>query len=119
MITQNERDIMVVSLILSYCDRINEHLNYFGNDYELFLTNATFQDSVCMSISQIGEHAKRLSEEFTNVHKEIPWNQVRGMRNMLAHQYNDINFVKIWQTVTTDVPALRKFCEDILKSYDE
>lgn len=72
MITQNERDTLAVRRILKYCDRISRYLNRFENDYEQFLTDEMLQDSVCMSISQIGENAKRLSEEFINAHKEIP-----------------------------------------------
>lgn len=115
MISEEERDIFIIRKILKYCDRIDEHFKNFGNDYEIFKINVSFQDAVSMSIQQIGEQAKRLSDEFTKSHNGIPWNMVRGMRNMLAHEYEHTNFDEIWSTATNDIPALREFCEGVIK----
>lgn len=39
---------------------------------------------------QIGELVGRLSEEFIGVHSEIPWHAIKGMRNLHAHDYENV-----------------------------
>lgn len=85
----------------------------------MFNSNVSFQDAVSMAVEQIGENAKRLSDEFINKHKEIPWHLVRGMRNILTHEYENIDFDEVWDTVINDIPALRGFCEGVLKNCDK
>lgn len=40
----------------------------------------------------------------------MPWNQLKGMRNMFAHSYGKMDHAVIWETAISDVPALLAFC---------
>ena len=79
------------------------------------MNSSTYRNAVTMPILQIGELANHLSEEFKQQHKQIPWNEMRGIRNLMAHQYHSVDFEIIWDTSRTDIPALREFCKDYLK----
>jgi len=59
----------------------------------------------------IGEAASRISETTREKIPNIPWRQVVGMRNWLAHGYSVIRTETLWETATKDLPALT---EDIL-----
>ena len=115
MISDKERDIIVIKIILKYCREVDTVIKQFGKSYEIFRDNLAYHNSVSMSIYQVGEISNHLSEEFKDNHPEIPWRQVRGMRNLFAHQYYEMDVAAIWKTAIEDIPVLSKFCKEILK----
>ena len=54
----------------------------------------------------IGEAARRVSDAFKEEHPEIPWSGIIGQRNIIAHDYGDIDSVLIWGVATGRLPAL-------------
>lgn len=114
MIVIDERDIAVIRRLLSCCYEIDEALERFGKSLDDFKRDNLFRNAVSMSLQQIGEFVKRLSDEFKVSHPDIPWRIIRGMRNWFAHDYYAMDIDTIWDTVVNDIPTLRKFCEDIL-----
>jgi uncharacterized protein with HEPN domain len=62
--------------------------------------------AVIRSIEVIGEAAVNISREFKEVHPDIPWKQIAGMRNWLIHAYFDVDYNHIWSTVQNDLPVL-------------
>jgi uncharacterized protein with HEPN domain len=44
-------------------------------------------DAVLMNFIVIGEMAGKLSEDFKNIHNEIEWWKIKGLRNIVAHNY--------------------------------
>ena len=73
----NDNDEKTILRIIHYCDKIDSHIDYFGDDRELFLENEHYQDACALVIIQIGEFVGRLSDEFINEHSEIPWTDIR------------------------------------------
>ncbi len=71
-----------------------------------------------MSILQIGGIANSLSEEFKiETANEIPWQMIRGMRNIIAHAYGEIDEDMLWDTVNNDIPIMHEFCKKYLSLY--
>lgn len=66
-------------------------------------------------IQVIGEAGSKLSREFRSKHPEIPWEAITGMRNILVHQYFEIQFDRVWDVVTKDIPDLKEKLNEILK----
>jgi uncharacterized protein with HEPN domain len=62
--------------------------------------------AVIRSIEVIGEAAVNISKDFKEVHPDIPWKQIAGMRNWLIHAYFDVDYNHIWSTVQKDLPVL-------------
>ncbi len=54
--------------------------------------------------------------EFTQIHAQVPWRSMRGMRNRIAHGYFDINLDIVWETVQTALPELLKRLPAVRKS---
>ena len=115
MITASERDHFIVRRILKYCGNVDEIVRRCDNSYANFKAIFYYRDSVSMSIQQIGELIKHLSDEFKSSHTDIPWAEIRGMRNRFAHDYYQMNNKVIWNTAINDIPKLRIFCESVLK----
>ena len=47
-------------------------------------------------------------------HTDIPWNAIRGMRNIVAHEYGNIDFEIVWETASMEIKELCDFCLGIL-----
>ena len=114
----SERDLHILQHMVRYCGEIEAAIEVFGNSEELFKSNPVYRNAVSMPIQQIGELAKHLSEPFIETYPEIPWKNVKGMREWFAHQYLNMNPHIIWCTATADLPPLREFCEKVLSKVD-
>ena len=76
-----------------------------------FLADKRTQQAVIMSLMTIGEAATKAMEgyaAFTQAHPEVPWRNMRGMRNRMAHGYFDIDLHVVWETTQEWVPELLK-----------
>ena len=76
-----------------------------------FLADKRTQQAVIMSIIIIGEAATKVMDgyaEFAQAHGQVPWRNMRGMRNRISHGYFDINLDVVWDTVQTALPELLK-----------
>lgn len=62
----------------------------------------------------IGEAARRLSVETREAHPEIPWSQIVGMRDRLAHGYDQVDLDRLWVVVDQDLPKLTADLERIV-----
>ena len=81
-----------------------------GIDKAAFLQDKRTQHAVVMSLIVLGEAATKVMERhatFAEAHADIPWRNMRGMRNRIAHGYFDIDLEVVWDTVQTALPTLR------------
>jgi uncharacterized protein with HEPN domain len=76
-----------------------------------FLEDRRTQQAVIMSLVIIGEAVTKVMDgyaEFTLSHPEVPWHNIRSMRNRIAHGYFDIDLDVVWDTVQSALPELLK-----------
>lgn len=83
-----------------------------GLSAEVFESDAKTQRAVSYCLLSIGEAVKRLNDEhdgfLTNeVSSELPWQDIIGMRHFLAHGYDRIDPLTLFEVSMTDVPTLR------------
>lgn len=76
-----------------------------------FDVDHVLQAALVYNIQVIGEAAARLSDEFRSMLEDIPWRQVIGMRNLVVHDYFDVDLDLVWQTAVRSVPDLAKKLE--------
>lgn len=80
-----------------------------GMGIDGFHADKRTQQAIIMGLIIIGEAATKIMDgypEFTGAHPEVPWRNMRGMRNRIAHGYFDINLDVVWETTQTALPAL-------------
>lgn len=129
-----DKDLQRVYHVLLYCARIRMTVRDI-EDYAAFITSENFvqRDACCFYLLQIGELARTLSDSFKDVHDDIPWKQIRGLRNMVAHNYGHVDFEIIWSIVQDDIPVLfeklhailnesvpafeKSFCDELRQEY--
>ncbi|MEM9948996.1 MAG: DUF86 domain-containing protein [Cyanobacteria bacterium P01_A01_bin.123] len=76
--------------------------------------NEEKQSAILYQIIVIGEATKRLSPEFRSQHSAIPWKEIAGMRDVLAHQYDRVNLNTLWSVIQDDVPELLNLIQPLL-----
>ena len=63
-------------------------------------------NSVAMDMVQAQEAARKLSDEFLEEVPELPWHELRGLRNIIVHEYDEIDTDALYLSATVDVPRL-------------
>jgi len=74
--------------------------------YEVFPDDRKLMRATERSLEIIGEAARRLSDEFTDGHPEIHWHAMIGQRNIIAHEYGQIDYELLYRTVVDDIPVM-------------
>ncbi len=80
---------------------------------EQFLANSEKQDAVLRRFEIIGEAASRLSGETQALFPTLPFRSMRGMRNIIAHDYGAVDLDQVWKTAEADIDGVI----DTLESY--
>lgn len=81
--------------VLTYAQGLNQA------DLEV---NELRTSAILYQILIIGEATKRLSPEFRAQHPELPWADMAGIRDILAHQYDQLDFNVMWNIIHISVP---------------
>jgi uncharacterized protein with HEPN domain len=85
-----------------------------GHSYSDLTTDLQFRFAVERGIEIIGEAAGRVSPEFRERHPEVPWREIVAQRNVIAHQYSEILYERIWRLLTENLNRLLSNLEAIL-----
>lgn len=94
--------------VLDVCDILGEITK---GGYEQFVADRRTQWAVEMGLIRIGEGVNRIPPEIRDRFPDQPWREMIAMRNFAAHQYDDLDPRRVWQTLTNDVPALRDYLQ--------
>ena len=104
------RDKTVLLKIISETEIALEMIKNIN--FEEFEQNEILKRAICMTVINIGELVKSLSDEIRSEHKQIPWKSIAGFRDIAAHKYQTLQMQDVFHTVTTDFPQLK---DDITK----
>ncbi len=97
-------DTIYVGHILDAIDQIKEFT--LGYTQDSFLKDKKTCNAVVRCFEIMGEATKRLSIPFREMHSEIPWKKIAGMRDVLIHDYMGTDFFAVWRIVENQLPQL-------------
>ena len=92
--------------ILESIEKIEEYAK--GLTEKEFSRNSKIQDAILRRFEIIGEDVKHLPKEFKDKHKQIPWRQITGARDIFVHEYFGVKLERVWKTIQEDLPELKK-----------
>ncbi len=96
-------------------EAIEKIRRYTANlDYESFCRDERTFDAVIRNLSVIGEAAQGVSAELVAAAPDLPWSEMRDMRNVLVHEYFGISLEIVWQTIQEDLPPLLQRLRELL-----
>lgn len=110
----NTRDYQIISKLLQEMDIIEELIE--GIDLEKFIENERTKRAVCMTLINIGELTKNLTEDFKRVNSSVPWRAIAGMRDITAHKYQTLKMGDIWITLVEDIPNIKTQLKVMIKN---
>ena len=110
---KEDRDQLLLERIIEAIQVIETYVA--GQTFEIFSREPKTLDAVLMQFMIIGEAANNISETLTLEHHDLPWHQIIGLRNEVAHGYFNIKPEIIWQTIQEDLPQLKEVVDKILK----
>mgnify|MGYP003863508413 CR=1 FL=1 len=97
--------VTAIRRILRYADGISR-VELEANDEKL--------SAILYQITIIGETTKRLSQTFCQQHSEIPWREMAGMRAVIIHEYDQLDFDVVWDVVQNKLSELLSLIEVLL-----
>ena len=106
------RDAVILKKVLS---EINIAQDMVGDkSLAEFISSEMLKRAVCMTVINIGELIKNLSDDCRQDHHEIPWKAIAGFRDIAAHKYQTLKMEDVYETVTSDFPVLYDQIKQIL-----
>ena len=92
-----------------------------GMTFDDFLSDIKTQRAIEKCLGNMGEASKRIPDSIRKKYPEIPFKQMSQMREIVVHDYDGINYLIIWETVTKEIPPLEEKMESLLRAlkYEE
>lgn len=87
-----------------------------GSNFEKFSRDEQMIDAVVRNLSVIGEAVRNVSKDMKAKNPEVAWNEIKGMRNKVVHEYFGIDEEILWKTIQYDFPIFKKQISKLLKS---
>lgn len=100
--------------LLDIQEAIGRIEKYSVRGREAFEQDDLIQTWVLHHLQIIGEAVRALSTETTQKHSEIAWKRIVGMRDILVHNYFNIDTAIVWAVIENDLPVLKQQIAELL-----
>ena len=101
-------------------DESNIAIQLLGDtELDAFMNSEMLKRAIGMTIINIGELVKNLTDEFRAIHSTIPWKDISGFRDIAAHKYKTLDMKIVYNTVKYDIVDLKNNIEIILNKESE
>lgn len=107
------RDYIIIEKIISEIKISAEMLG--DTDLEAFLSDEKLKRAVGMTVINIGELVKNITEETRMKYRNVPWKAIAGLRDIAAHKYQTLRMEDVYNTASTDLPELEKSLKHIIE----
>jgi uncharacterized protein with HEPN domain len=106
------KDDRVYLVYIGECiERIEQ---YTASGREAFMRQPMAQDAVLRNLHTLSESAQRISDELKKQHPEVLWRSIIAFRQVVVHNYLEIDLDQIWDIVERDLPSLKTQIASIL-----
>lgn len=100
------RDIAIMNKVLAEIDIGVDMLG--TSTLEEFVNDEKLKRAVSMTVINIGELIKNITEDTRKEYSDIPWKAIAGMRDIAAHKYQMLRMEDVYNTVLIDFPLLKE-----------
>jgi uncharacterized protein with HEPN domain len=107
------KDRIILQKIINYINEIEQYITDYS--FEMFMKDKKTMSACAFSVSQIGELSKEISGDTQSKYDDIPWKSIKGMRNKIVHDYENIDLSVLWGTIIKSLPILKVQIEEIIE----
>ena len=100
---------------LDMLEAIQRIEKYAGRGRQAFVADELIQTYIVHNLQMLGEAAAKIPSDQQREYPELPWPKMIGMRNVLVHNYFNIDLDIVWQVVESELPILKDSLNRILK----
>ena len=86
-----------------------------GHDLDDFVDDRQLRYAIERALEIVGEATSNLSDEVKERDPSLPWSEMRGLRNVVAHAYHRVDPSRVWQVVIGDLPQTHQKIRDLLE----
>ena len=104
--------------LLDILEAIERIERYSSRGRQAFEEDELIQSWILHQLQIIGEALRNISEDFKSDHREFPWKESIGMRNILIHRYFELDENIVWMVVVRDLPALEEKVRSALEEFE-
>lgn len=106
------KDRIIIQKIIVYITDVEKYVeNMQAID---FLDDKKTITACAFTVSQIGEISKEITEETQQKYSDIPWKSIKGMRNKIVHDYENVDLSVLWGTIKNSLPELKNKLKNII-----
>jgi uncharacterized protein with HEPN domain len=109
-----KKNIRVIEKMMDYIDKIKKYAE--GKSCIDFVTDDMLHEVCAFNLLQLGEQSNKLRSKFRDLHGHIPWDDMRGIRNRIAHEYEAVDLEIVWNIIENELDGLRKSLSEILNN---
>ena len=106
------KDRIIIQKIIGYIDDVEKYTE--GMEDKDFLDDKKTITACAFTVSQIGEIVKEIEEDTMKKYSDIPWNSIKGMRNRIVHDYENVDLSVLWGTIKESLPELKEKLKEII-----
>jgi len=103
---------LFVKDILDCMEKIDEFIG--SMNFEIFIEDDKTKSAVVRKLEIIGEAAKNIPREIRQKYKELPWTDMAGMRDKIAHFYFGIDYSIVWKVIKERLPEIKPVIQEML-----
>ncbi len=103
-----------INKIYEYACKLNKYIQDNNVTKEALVNDFTLQWLVTTPLYNIGEHVHYLSKEYKEVHGDIQWSSIAGVRHRLVHDYDGTNWNLIAKIIFDEIPVLMKQLKNLV-----
>lgn len=90
-----------------------------GVTFEEFNSNRMMQLACVSNLMIIGEATVHLTIDIKEKYNSVDWVRVKGLRNIIVHEYFKVDIPLVWQIIHTNLSELKRASEQALKDFEE
>ena len=109
-----DKENFLIKRIIKHIDKINEYAS--NMEQSAFLIDTKIVEACVFNLLQIGELTGKIDKKFRDVHDDIPWHKIRGLRNKIVHNYEGVRLEIIWDIIKNDLRVLREQLINLVSS---
>jgi len=108
---------LFVKDILDCIEKIDEFIG--SMDFEKFIEDDKTKSAVVRKLEIIGEATKNIPKQIRQKYRKLPWADMAGMRDKIAHFYFGIDYTIVWEVIKERLPEIKPIIQKILKEMEE